>query len=175
MKFLLILSLFMSFSAFGMDWQAIVEGEDRTGKMLDEVVQIRKESEEGLVQAQFEVQELKKQTPQEKSDKLKKMSALGEIKHGEAALELQGITAECAGWKELAIEWQKQAKQLQGQVESLQAALKETNQSQRQVGTLLAATNRQGFYTQAQQVSIIAVPLLLYFSMIWCFTKGASW
>ncbi len=112
MKFLLILSLCMSFSAFGMDWQAVADSEESTRKMLEEVVQLRKESEKELAQAQFEVQELKKQTPQEKSDKLKKMSALGEIKHGEAALELQGIIAEYAGWKELAIEWQKQAKQL---------------------------------------------------------------
>jgi hypothetical protein len=149
MKKILMLSLCMSFSAFGMDWQAIVEGEERTGNTLKEVVQLRKESEKELVQAQAAVQKLEKQTPQDKTDKSKKISALGEKKHGEMAGELEKAIVACAGWKELAIEWHKKADQLQGQVDTLQAA-----------------SNRRGLYThQVMQISALAVPFLLYLAI----------
>lgn len=157
MKLFLIVSLCMSFSAFGMDWQAIVEGEERTGKMLDAVVKERREIEKELAQAQAAVQRLEKQTPQDESDRLKKIAALE--RQEKMSRQLQGAIAENAVLKESAIELYKKTEKLHDQVDSLQ---KESIQLKSQLSALHAASNRQGFYTQVLQVSVFAVPFLAY-------------
>jgi hypothetical protein len=60
MQKILLFSLFMSFPTFGMDWQALVEGEEASRKMLEEVVRMRKMSEKELAEVQAEVTKLER-------------------------------------------------------------------------------------------------------------------